>query len=59
MKVNVVKDKSGRVIATFEKAQGGGPSVTPELDAGHTVHEIDVAENYRQNIHALYEQQSH
>ena len=59
MKVNVVKDKSGRVIATFEKAQAGAPSVTPELDASHTVHEIDVADNYRQNIHALYEQPSH
>ena len=25
MKLNIVKDKAGKVIATYEKAQGGGP----------------------------------
>ena len=58
MKLNIVKNKAGKVIATFEKAQGDGPSVTPELDSDHSVHEIEVAESYRQNIHALYEQHS-
>ena len=58
MKLNIVKDKAGKVIATYENTQGDGPSVTPELDSTHTVHEIEVADNYRHNIHALYQQHS-
>ena len=58
MKLNIVKDKAGKAVATFEKAQGGGPSVTPELDHNHTVHEVEVAENYMHNIEAVYKQHS-
>jgi hypothetical protein len=58
MKINIVKDKAGKVIATFEKAVADAPSVTPELDKSHTVHEIEVKENYRQDIQALYKQHS-
>lgn len=58
MKLNLVKDKAGKVIATYEKPHGDGPSVTPELDHGHTVHEIEVAENYMQSIATLYDQHS-
>lgn len=58
MKLNIVKDKSGKVVATFENAQGDGPSVTPDLNGGHTLHEIEVAENYRENLHAVYQHHS-
>jgi hypothetical protein len=58
MKLNIVKDKAGKVIATYEKAKGDGPSVTPELDRTHTVHEIEVTENYMHTIEALYQQHS-
>jgi hypothetical protein len=58
MKINIVKDKAGKVIATFEKPAADGPAVTPELDHTHTVHEIEVAENYRQDIQAVYKQHS-
>jgi hypothetical protein len=58
MKINIVKDKAGKVIATFEKAVGEGPSVVPELDHNHTVHEVEVAENYRQDIQVVYKQHS-
>jgi hypothetical protein len=58
MKINVVKDKAGNVIATFEKAVGDGTAVTPELEHTHTVHEVEVAENYRQDIQAVYKQHS-
>ena len=59
MKLHIVKDKAGRVLATFEKTGGDGPSVTPEIDpAHHTVHEVEVAENYRENIQAVYTQHS-
>ena len=58
MKLNIVKDKAGKVIATYEKALGDGPSVTPELDSSHSVHEIEVAENYLANVQAVYEKHS-
>ena len=58
MKLNIVKDKAGRAIATFHKAEGGGPSVTPELDNTHTVHEVEVAENYMHDIETIYRQHS-
>ena len=58
MKLHIVKDKSGRVIATYEKPKGDGPAVTPELETSHSVHEIEVAENYLHNIEAVYRQHS-
>jgi hypothetical protein len=58
MKLTIVKDKAGKAIATYEKAQGDGPSVTPELDHSYTVHEVEVAENYMRDIEALYKQHS-
>jgi hypothetical protein len=58
MKINIVKDKAGKVIATFEQAVGNGPSVAPELDQTHTVHIVEVADNYRQDVQAVYKQHS-
>jgi hypothetical protein len=58
MKLNLVKDNTGKVVATYESAQAGGPSVAPELDSSHTVHEIDVAENYMSTIQSIYSQNS-
>ena len=55
MKLNVVKHRAGKVIATCEKAQGDTPSVT-ELDHSHTVHEIAAAKNYLQSIERRYHQ---
>jgi len=56
MKINLVKDKAGNAIATFENPVGNGPSIKPELDANHSVHEVEVADNYRQDIQAVYKQ---
>jgi hypothetical protein len=58
MKINVVKDKSGKVIATYEDPGGNGPKVTPELDQSHSVHLVEVPEDYRQDIQAVYKQHS-
>jgi hypothetical protein len=56
MKIHAVKDKTGKVVATFEKMAGHGPTVAPALEQGHTLHEIEVAENYKDDIKAFYEQ---
>jgi hypothetical protein len=55
MKINVIKDKNGKVIATFEKHVGEGPSVAPVLEHGHKVEELEVPENYKADIKAFYE----
>jgi hypothetical protein len=56
-KIQVVKDKNGKVIATYEKATAGnGPSVAPVLEAGHTEQEMDVADDYHMDIDKLYAQ---
>ena len=56
MKVNVVKDANGKVIATFEDSRAGEPSLRPEPKPGHTVHVVEAAENYKADIKAFYKQ---
>jgi hypothetical protein len=58
MKVNLVKDANGKVIATFENGKAGGPALKPVLQPKYTVHEIDVPESYKVDISALYKQHS-
>jgi len=55
-KVQTIKDKAGKVIATFEKAVGSGPSVAPVLESGQTLDEMDVADNYLDDIKTFYAQ---
>jgi hypothetical protein len=58
MKVNIVKDPNGKVVATFENPVAGGSSLKPVLKPGHTVHEVDAAERYKEDIKAFYQQHS-
>lgn len=58
MKVNVVKDEDGKVVATFEHAVAGRPSMRPVLKRGHKVHEVEADGNYRSDIKSFYAQHS-
>ena len=59
MKINLVKDKEGKVVATFEHpSTPGGPSSRPKLKPGHTLHEVEAPEDYMANLKALYKQHS-
>jgi hypothetical protein len=58
MKVYVVKDADGKVIATFENAAAGGPVIRPVLKPGHTVHEVEADEDYAADIRSFYERHS-
>jgi hypothetical protein len=58
MKVNVVKDEHGKVVATYENATPGGPSVKPMLKPGHRVHEVEAPEDYKKDIKVFYEHHS-
>jgi hypothetical protein len=58
MKVNVVRDENGKVIATFENASPGGTSIAPILEAGHTVGEVEAGGSYHADIEAFYREHS-
>jgi len=55
MKIHVLKDKNGKVLATFHKANAQTPSVEPVLEQGQTVGEMDVADDFHHNLKAFYE----
>jgi hypothetical protein len=56
MKIHAVKDKNGKVIATFHKAAAGNAStVTPVLEPGHTVDEIEAPENFHEDLKGFYQ----
>lgn len=58
MKVNVVHDENGKVVATFEHTAPGDPSIAPVLKPGETVHEVEAPENYHTDIKAFYKKHS-
>jgi hypothetical protein len=58
MKVNIIKDEKGKVVATFENGAPGGPSLKPMLKPGHTVHEVEAGDNYKADVKAFYQKHS-
>ena len=58
MKVNVIKDRDGNVVATFENAVDDGPSVKPVLPPGHEVQEVEAEESYKTDLKAFYQHHS-
>jgi hypothetical protein len=58
MKVNIIRDENGKVVATFENDVPGGPRLKPVLKPGHTVHQVEAPDNYKANIKAFYERHS-
>jgi hypothetical protein len=58
MKVNIVKDERGKVVATYESAAPGEPWLKPVLKPGHKAHEVEAPEDYKKDIKAFYEHHS-
>ncbi|WP_263382990.1 hypothetical protein [Granulicella arctica] len=54
MKINVIKNGSGKAIATYESTAPDGSTVTPVLPEGHTVEEREVEADYQAKLHLLY-----
>ena len=54
MKIHVVKDKSGKVVASFETAAGSDPTLMPVLQDGEAMEEVEIADNYKENLSLLY-----
>ncbi len=53
MKVHVMKDREGKVVASFEK-KPGGVKLEPTVAPGHKVEETEVPENYVADLRVLY-----
>jgi hypothetical protein len=58
MKVNVIKNEHGKVVATYENSVPGGPSLRPVLEPGHKVHEVEAAADYTKDIDSFYKTHS-
>ena len=58
MKVNIIKDEKGKVVATFEPPRAGSPLLKPLLKPGHSVHEVDAPENYAADVKTFYAKHS-
>lgn len=59
VKINVVKDENGKVIATFPKAiAGASQGLYPVLKPRHKVHEVDAPENYLAHLKTFYKENS-
>ena len=57
MKVHVVKDRKGRVIATFER-NPGAPRLEPKLQAGHKIEEVEAPDDYASDLKNFYAKHS-
>jgi hypothetical protein len=57
MKVKVIRDANGRVVATYES---GTPeaSVNTVLKPGHEAQEVEADENYKADIRGFYRRHS-
>jgi hypothetical protein len=58
MKVNLIKDTKGKVVASFEDAPSGKPSIQPVLSNGELLHTVDAVADYKTDIAAFYRQHS-
>lgn len=55
MKIHVVRDRAGRIVATFEPAIGcSGAILTPVLEEGERVEALEVPSDYKDDLYALY-----
>ena len=54
MKVQIVRDDNGKVIASAESTKGSEVSVKPILEKGQTVEEVDAAAQYLQDLPNFY-----
>jgi hypothetical protein len=56
MKVQIVRDANGKVVASAEVGKETEVSVSPVLEKGHTVEEISAADKYAHDLAGFYKQ---
>jgi hypothetical protein len=53
-KVTIVRDKAGKMIASYEKRASGSALATVELEKGHFLEEIEAPSDYARDPAAFY-----
>ena len=54
MKINVLKDSKGDIVATFEQPSDNESTLRPEVPEGYKVEEMDMPDNYISKLDDLY-----
>ena len=54
MEIHAVKDKKGKIVATFERKPGAAVTLEPELPRGHKVEKLQVPDDYTSKLHVIY-----
>jgi hypothetical protein len=54
MKIHIVRDAKGKVIASAEVARGKEVPLKPELAKGQETEEVEAAENYTEALGDFY-----
>ena len=54
MKIQVLKDRKGQIVASFEPAQGSSPTLQPQPAKGHQLESLDVPDDYARKLGVLY-----
>jgi hypothetical protein len=51
LKVNIIKDSNGKIIATFEESDQG-PNLRPKIQEHHVIEQVDLRD--REDLKSLY-----
>ena len=54
MKVRILRDATGKVLASSEISNEKEISATPQPEKGHTLEEVNAADHYAQDLKAFY-----
>jgi hypothetical protein len=54
MKIHVVKNSEGRIIASYEYRPTHVTQLQPQLPKGHVVEKIEVPDDYAFNLETVY-----
>ena len=58
MKVNILKNKAGRVIASFEAEANTGLRLAPQVAKGQKLEQLEVPNDYRSRLDVVYKTKS-
>jgi hypothetical protein len=54
MKLRILKDPQGNIVATSEIKYDLSPELTPKEQEGYTLEEVDVDDDYKSDLNSFY-----
>ena len=55
MKISILRDAKGQILATYQPAVRAPASVKPKVEKEHKVEEMEVSEDYASDINAFHD----